>query len=430
MSTTEQSRPHPSGDVDETQVIPAVPPDPPVRRGPPMPPDATVRLSRIGSPPAPPTPPAHPSTPARPTHRAGLDGDATQLLPAIRPPAGLDDGATQVFPAIRPPAGTPAGAPVGGPDTTRIVPVVRAGPRADDVRWFTPPTSPVRTGLSDGDGAEAGHDLLPPGGRALPRTHRRIGFTVGNQTLTAIRTVGELMITFGLVLLLFAAYEVWGKAAIVGAHQEQLDQQLSQEWAVPPPAADPTVGPSAEPAAQAPPPGWAIARLHIPRLGKHWVVVEGVDLSDIKYAPGHYPSSAAPGAVGNFAVAGHRSPAIFWDLDKMRTGDPVVVETEVDLLHLRGHEELHRAADLGRGHRARAGLTGTGGHLADDDDHHLQPQVGQLRAVDRARATGTQPAAGAGAATRARHGVRPVSPRLRASRTAARNRAGGGPCRC
>jgi sortase A len=67
--------------------------------------------------------------------------------------------------------------------------------------------------------------------------------------------------------------------------------------------------------------------LYLPRLGKSWVVVEGVAPRDIEYAPGHYPNTALPGDVGNFAVAGHRSPAIFWDLDKMRTDDPVVVET-------------------------------------------------------------------------------------------------------
>src|SRR5439155_7588238 len=30
---------------------------------------------------------------------------------------------------------------------------------------------------------------------------------------------------------------------------------------------------------------------------------------------------------GNFSVAGHRIPAIFWDLDRLKPGDPVVVET-------------------------------------------------------------------------------------------------------
>jgi len=29
----------------------------------------------------------------------------------------------------------------------------------------------------------------------------------------------------------------------------------------------------------------------------------------------------------HFAVAGHRIPSIFWDLDQLRPGDPIVVET-------------------------------------------------------------------------------------------------------
>jgi sortase A len=70
-----------------------------------------------------------------------------------------------------------------------------------------------------------------------------------------------------------------------------------------------------------------MARLYIPRLGHHWVVVEGVDPADLKAGPGHYPKTAMPGQVGNFAMAGHRSPAMFWDLDTMRQGDPIVVET-------------------------------------------------------------------------------------------------------
>jgi Sortase domain len=54
--------------------------------------------------------------------------------------------------------------------------------------------------------------------------------------------------------------------------------------------------------------GTAIGRLYLPRLHLHWVVVEGVALADIRYAPGHYPGTALPGDPGNFAVAGHRLP--------------------------------------------------------------------------------------------------------------------------
>ncbi|GAA1882239.1 hypothetical protein GCM10009687_58170 [Asanoa iriomotensis] len=82
-------------------------------------------------------------------------------------------------------------------------------------------------------------------------------------------------------------------------------------------AADPPVRPR---------PGTPIARLAIPRLGERWTVVEGVDAASIEDAPGHYPQTAVPGAVGNFAVAGHRVRGLFWDLDRLVPGDAVVVD--------------------------------------------------------------------------------------------------------
>ena len=51
------------------------------------------------------------------------------------------------------------------------------------------------------------------------------------------------MITFGLVLLLFAAYEVWGKAAIVADHQNALDAQLDEDWSQDPVVVAPTQPP-------------------------------------------------------------------------------------------------------------------------------------------------------------------------------------------
>lgn len=149
--------------------------------------------------------------------------------------------------------------------------------------------------------------------------------TVGSRIRTGVRGLGEIMITFGVVVLLFAAYEVWGTTAVIGSHQDTLDQQLSEEWDQP----DPTVGPTPS-ASPNPLAGNAIARLYIPKLAKQWVVVEGVTQKDIRYAPGHYPSSADPGKIGNFAVAGHRNRATFWRLDELDPGDAIVVETKTD----------------------------------------------------------------------------------------------------
>ncbi|MFI5959555.1 class E sortase [Cryptosporangium sp. NPDC051539] len=144
----------------------------------------------------------------------------------------------------------------------------------------------------------------------------------------SIRTFGELLITVGLVVLLFAGYEVYGKAYQVNADQDRLNSQLDQQWAAQAPPAE--TGTPSKAAAVDPLPGEGVARLYIPKLGKKWVVVQGVTQADIKLAPGHYPDSEMPGQVGNFAVAGHRMPSIFWDLDKLQAGDTIVVETQTD----------------------------------------------------------------------------------------------------
>jgi sortase A len=134
---------------------------------------------------------------------------------------------------------------------------------------------------------------------------------------TGVRGFGQLLITFGLVVLLFASYEVYGKAFQANAEQSRLTDGLNQTWQA--------TGPVRE--VIKPVKGKGMARLYIPKLNKRWVVVEGTDPEDIRLAPGHYPESQLPGQKGNFAIAGHRMPSVFWDLDKVVPGDALVVET-------------------------------------------------------------------------------------------------------
>jgi len=68
-------------------------------------------------------------------------------------------------------------------------------------------------------------------------------------------------------------------------------------------------------------------RLYLPRLHLTFVVVEGAGERDLLRGPGHIPGTAGFGQPGNAGVAGHRYPGVFWDLDRLRVGDPVVVET-------------------------------------------------------------------------------------------------------
>ncbi|HEU0238102.1 MAG TPA: class E sortase [Micromonosporaceae bacterium] len=140
--------------------------------------------------------------------------------------------------------------------------------------------------------------------------------------------VGEVLITLGLIVAFFAAYEIYGKVPEVNAHQADLTRQLDRAWTATASILA-TVPPSTAVLVQSAPPapGDPIARLYVPAMHQHWVVVEGVDLPDIRYAPGHYPGTAMPGQVGNFAVAGHRIPPLFWNLQDVHAGDDIIVET-------------------------------------------------------------------------------------------------------
>lgn len=73
--------------------------------------------------------------------------------------------------------------------------------------------------------------------------------------------------------------------------------------------------------------GSALAYMEIPRFGKEWLwtVVEGVELDDLARGPGHYPGTPLMGAIGNFAIAGHRAGHgdPFIDFDKLQVGDTV-----------------------------------------------------------------------------------------------------------
>jgi sortase A len=155
------------------------------------------------------------------------------------------------------------------------------------------------------------------------------------------KLTGRLMIAASAVLVLVVSYQLWLRPAAVGREQDQLDDQLARSWradaapTVPGPAApgSPTVETDdAE--------GNPFARLHIPRLNLRWAVVEGVTDTDLDRGPGHYPTTAAPGSVGNFAVAGHRMRGMFWDLDRLGHGDAIVVETADDWFVYRVSESL------------------------------------------------------------------------------------------
>jgi sortase A len=83
-------------------------------------------------------------------------------------------------------------------------------------------------------------------------------------------------------------------------------------------------------AANAKPWPWAdiapVARIEIPRLHRHEIVLEGTSGSALAFGPGHMENSAPIGASGTAIVAAHRDTQ-FRYLDKLVPGDPVFVTT-------------------------------------------------------------------------------------------------------
>lgn len=157
---------------------------------------------------------------------------------------------------------------------------------------------------------------------APPTDHRSLG--------DAIRLLasglGQLLVTLAIITGLFIVYENIVSDLFSDRAQTQLSEQLHDQWETPAP---PTV--TVQPSITPPRVGEPFAFLHIPRLGNDYrrAVVEGTEEQQLTQGPGHYVGTAMPGQPGNFAVAGHRvgkgSP--FLDLDTLRPGDPIVVET-------------------------------------------------------------------------------------------------------
>ena len=77
--------------------------------------------------------------------------------------------------------------------------------------------------------------------------------------------------------------------------------------------------------------GAAFAVIFLPTLGRgeEHVDVQWVGKQYLKKGPGHYPSTADPGALGNLVISGHRTTygAPFNRLDELHVGEPIVLET-------------------------------------------------------------------------------------------------------
>ena len=207
-----------------------------------------------------------------------------------------------------------------------------------------------------------------------------------------VSNVGRILITVGLLMFGFVAYQLWGTAIENAQAQSALEDDFEELLAAATPVevVDPVSSTTAEesetPAGESdaptsgdlepptsPPPiddasggvagdepasdpmtdevvepeaaavvipvedqniplvdeGDALARIEIPSIGVNEIVVAGVEKSDLKRGPGHFPDTPLPGQLGNSAIAGHRTTygQPFHDVDKLLPGDEIRVTT-------------------------------------------------------------------------------------------------------
>jgi sortase A len=163
----------------------------------------------------------------------------------------------------------------------------------------------------------------------------------------ALGALGRTLISVGALLLLFVVYQLWG----TGFHEARAQNSLSNEFeallrttttiATTTSSAPITTVETTEPAPtttlEVQPDeviaafraGDAVARIRAPKIDLDKIVVEGVEVDDLRKGPGHYRSTPMPGQRGNAAIAGHRTTygAPFNRIDELQPDDEILVST-------------------------------------------------------------------------------------------------------
>lgn len=175
--------------------------------------------------------------------------------------------------------------------------------------------------------------LEPATRRAARAAHKRAA--PRGRRVSVVGVAGEILITAGVLVLVFLGWQLYIDPAVEGSAQNQEAQQQSARWdrgEAAAPAEVERADPGEPVVIEAPANAEQFANLIIPRLGADWTkpVREGVGTKDVlNRGIGHYPGTAMPGAVGNTAYAGHRTgygDPLFNIVD-LRVGDSIYLET-------------------------------------------------------------------------------------------------------
>ena len=188
--------------------------------------------------------------------------------------------------------------------------------------------------------ADAG---APPGSAAAAApAARRPGFGT-----RLISLVGELLIVAGAVIGLYVVWQLFYTDVTAAREQQEVLETL--DWAYtgeitadePAEPEGPLViadadkqSPDTAPVMDEPEFLTTFATLYVPRWGTDYVkpISQGVTRREVLdvLGIGHYPGTAMPGELGNFAISAHRTTygKPFNRIAELEHGDPLVVQTE------------------------------------------------------------------------------------------------------
>ncbi|MGX5696037.1 class E sortase [Agromyces soli] len=183
-----------------------------------------------------------------------------------------------------------------------------------------------------------------PGGRRAARREAK-----PRPRTSVVGVLGELLVTAGVLILLFLGWQLWWNDAIMASQQSQAASSQSAEWikqdqeahgGAPTTPADPNVDygePVVDTTEYAN--GEPLAVMYVPRFNAPGTVDSvrtiaqgyGLDvLNSFELGVGHYPGTAMPGQVGNFAIAAHRSAygGGMHEIEQLQLGDAIYIQTK------------------------------------------------------------------------------------------------------
>ena len=135
------------------------------------------------------------------------------------------------------------------------------------------------------------------------------------------RLIANALIAVGIIGAAAIAYQVWGTNVTSAVLAQQERTALQIEFSKPNNLIPSLVEPEASK---------SFALVTIPKLKvKDFPLVQGIEERDLAKGIGHYPGTAMPGGLGNFAIAGHRAGngEPFAEFEKLVAGDKIFVKT-------------------------------------------------------------------------------------------------------